>query len=129
MAKITVAGDALVLSSKVRLEDYKLIAKYKPSALVLTDEDGDPLFRVSCGTGGDVSEYGVVFPGATREGGYACVTMVFRIPEETDIKDFIADNMGAAIINLEKIENSVPEVLRQIEAERAAVFNKIDVAQ
>ena len=41
MAKITIAGDAVVVTSALKLEDIKTIEKYRRNALVLKGgEDG-----------------------------------------------------------------------------------------
>ena len=41
MAKIVIAGDAVVITSALKLEDIKTIAKYNPKALTLMGgEDG-----------------------------------------------------------------------------------------
>ena len=43
MAKIVIAGEAVVVTSAVKLEDYRKVAKYRPKALVLLGgEDGIP---------------------------------------------------------------------------------------
>ena len=44
MAKITIAGDAVVITSTQKLEDIKLLEKYRPKALCLyeTGENGIP---------------------------------------------------------------------------------------
>ena len=46
MAKITIAGDAAVVTSAMKLEDIKTIEKYRPKELVLKGgEDGkEPIF-------------------------------------------------------------------------------------
>lgn len=39
MAKITIAGDAVVITSSLKLDDIKTIAKYRPKALTLMGGD------------------------------------------------------------------------------------------
>lgn len=48
MAKIVIAGDAVVVTSAMKLEDIKTIEKYRPKELVLKGgEDGkEPIFGV-----------------------------------------------------------------------------------
>ena len=48
MAKIVIAGDAVIVTSTMKLEDIKTIAKYRPKALTLMGgEDGkEPIFAV-----------------------------------------------------------------------------------
>lgn len=128
MAKITIAGDALIISSAVKYEDLAKVAKYRPDALVLKDAEGEPVFRVACGQYSGVSEYGITFETATREGGYACITLGTYIPEGEDVKEFVADTIGAAIGNLEKIETTIPDILGEIDVQRTAMMSKIQIA-
>ena len=101
MAKITIAGDAAVVTSAMKLEDIKTIEKYRPKELVLKGgEDGkEPIFAV----------------GTTNGAG--------------DVKDWVADRLGAAIISLNKLEEKLPAVLDEIAAEKANVLSNITVAQ
>ena len=48
MAKIVIAGDAIVVTSAMKLEDIKTIEKYRPNALTLMgSEDGkEPIFAI-----------------------------------------------------------------------------------
>ena len=46
-----------------------------------------------------------------------------------DVKDWVADRLGAAIINLNKLEEKLPTVLEEIAAEKATVMSNITVAQ
>ena len=45
-----------------------------------------------------------------------------------DIKEQVADVLGSAIINLSKLEETLPEALEQIADEKAAVMETITVA-
>lgn len=46
-----------------------------------------------------------------------------------DIKEWVADRIGRAIINLNKLEEKLPAVLDEIAAEKAQVMSNITVAQ
>ena len=46
-----------------------------------------------------------------------------------DVKDWVADRLGAAIISLNKLEEKLPAVLDEIAAEKANVLSNITVAQ
>ena len=55
MAKIMVAGDAVVVTSDMKLEDIKLVKKYRPEALTLFEGEGEekePVFKIGIGDGG-----------------------------------------------------------------------------
>lgn len=133
MAKITVAGEAVVITSAIKLEDYEKVAKYRPAALTLMGgEDGkEPIFRVAvcpCGKG-CINQYGAEFCTATHDDRkLASITMVFA-GEGENIKDAVADEIGPALLNLNKIEETIPAVLREIDAEKAKIMESITVAQ
>lgn len=59
MAKIVIAGDAVVVTSAIKLEDLRNIKKYRPAALILKGgEDGkEPIFAVDVTNGnGDINQ-------------------------------------------------------------------------
>ena len=131
MAKITIAGDAVVVTSVLKLEDIKTIQKYRPKALTLMGgEDGkEPLFDVTTGATGDISKYGAVFAGKTHDdNGYATITLK---PEGItgDIKDWVADTFGAGLINLNKLEQQLPAIIDEITREKAEVMSNISVME
>lgn len=65
MAKITIAGDSIVITSSKTLEAIKDLEKYRPKALRLyeRDEDGSKteVFRVASGSTGVINGNGAVF--------------------------------------------------------------------
>ena len=64
MAKIVIAGDAVVITSALKLEDIKTIAKYNPKALTLMGgEDGkEPIFAIGVTNGpGSINDVGASF--------------------------------------------------------------------
>ena len=132
MAKIVIAGDAVVITSARKLEDLRNIKKYRPQSLILKGgEDGkEPIFAVEVPTGtGDINQYGAAFGAATRdEAKLATITLVAP-GVEGDIKEFVADKLGSALINLNKLEETLPAVVQAIAAEKEQVMGAISVAQ
>lgn len=132
MAKIVVAGDAAVITSAMRLEDLRTIEKYRPKELVLKGgEDGkEPIFGIGTTHGvGNINAVGASFGAETRDDEkLACITMIID-GVTGDVKDWIADRLGAAIINLNKLEAKLPAVLEEIAAEKSAVMGNITIAQ
>ena len=108
MAKIVIAGDAVVVTSAMKLEDIKTIEKYRPKELVLKGgEDGkEPIFGVGTTHGaGSINAVGASFGSETRDDDkLACITL-FLDGVTGDVKDWVADRLGAAIINLNKLES------------------------
>lgn len=135
MAKITIAGDAVVITSTMKLEDLKTIAKYRPKALTLRGgEDGkEPIFSIAVSTPdfpGEISKHGAVFSSATHDADkYATITLGFEGESDEDITDWVADQIGTSIMNLNKLEVTLPAVLEEIEAEKATIKDSISVIQ
>lgn len=131
MAKIVVAGDAVVVTSELKLEDIKTVQKYRPDALILKGgEDGkEEIFRIAAVSGpGDIGVFGAAFGQATRdEERKAVITMMLGQPVG-DVKEYIADKWGAALMNLGKLEESIPAALAEIAAQKEAVIANITVA-
>lgn len=134
MAKITIAGDAVVITSAMKLEDLKTIEKYRPEALTLMGgEDGkEPIFAIgtTCGSG-SLNGFGASFGRESHNADkLATITMAIDcLPDGTDVKEFIADKLGKGITNLNKLEGGLPNVLSEIRAQKAALISQISVAE
>lgn len=132
MAKITIAGDAVVVTSTMKLEDLKLIKKYRPKELFLKGgEDGkETIFGIAVVDGcGDIGPYGVSFGRESHdESKLATVTMCMK-SGAGDIKEVVADEIGYAVMLLGKLEEKLPAVVEDIKAEKTAILNNITVAQ
>lgn len=132
MAKIVIAGDAIVITSALKLEDIQTIEKYRPKALVLMGgEDGkEPVFAIGTTDGaGNINKVGASFGRISHDDGkFATITMVTD-GVTGDVREWVADCIGGAIINLNKLEEQLPPVLEEIAAQKAEVLSNITVAQ
>ena len=133
MAKIKIAGDAVIVTSALKTEDLKTIAKYRPEALTLMggEEKKTPIFCIivkDSGTG-DMNANGVTFTGTTRdEYKRATLTMTFANMGE-NVKDWAADKFGTAIERLNALEAKLPDVLNDIAAVKAKGCESITIAE
>lgn len=131
MSKIKIAGNAVVVESALKLEDIKTVKKYNESALVLMEDKGDykePVFAIDV-TGknmGSIDSNGAVFASADDEG-HATLTMVIG-GTTAEIKKWVGENLTGAIMNLNKLEESVDKVLTQIVEDQKKVVDSITVA-
>lgn len=135
MATLKIVGDAVVLTSSAKLEDLKLLEKYKPDALRLykTNEDGkkEVVFTVKTTTSGQggINARGAIFGSAAHDGtGQATVTD--RVPEGVtteNLREKIADLVGTGVISLNKVEEQIPAALEEVKAEKAAILESISV--
>ena len=132
MSKITIAGDAVVITSTMKLEDLKTIKKYRPDALVLKGgEDGkEPIFMISVTESyGEINKYGASFASETHDDQkLATITMAGEFVGD-NILEAVADAFGASKANLDKLEATLPDVLAEIIAEKKSVMESITVIQ
>lgn len=126
MAKVKKFGEAVVITSAAKLEDIRKVAKYRPAALQLI-EDEEPVFCIglSDSRSGSISKYGIEFGGSSPEG-YAQVTTVYAGPDE-NVEDVLADTVGPQLRMLSKLEESFPAVISEINGEIAAIKACIEV--
>lgn len=129
MAKITVVGQAVVVTSGLKLEDIKTIEKYRPDALILKggENNKEELFRIGTGAG-SINQYGASFNEATRDDNKFAVITLTTDYSGDDIKGYVADQLGSAITNLKALEEKLPEVVESIKAERKAIMDGITLA-
>lgn len=135
MANIKVLGDAVVLTSDLKIEDIEMVQKLRPQETSLWEEkDGKqvPVFRISVSEDdgkvhpGDISAYGITFRKASREGGFAQIT--FAVPRgEGSLKELVADAFGGPLMNLLQLEEKMRDVIRDIAELKQAALDMIEV--
>lgn len=129
MAKIIIAGDAMVVESGYTLETIKTLENYRPKALVLYEEDGKTeAFKVGTTNGdGTINAFGASFGSASKNGEKkAIITM--KLPADTaDAKAYAEKTVGTAIINLNKVEAQFADALAAVEAEKETIRESITV--
>lgn len=133
MATITVSGNAIIIKSGFTPDEIALVAKYRPAAAALYEGEGqnrEPVFGIGVTPGtGSLSKLGAMFSRTTTDpDGKATITLVSNFPEDVDPKDVVAELVGTAIIQLNKLEATLPAVIDEIAAEKAAILENITVA-
>ena len=128
---IKVVGSNVVITTVVSLEEMKEICQRKPSAMVLTEEVDHKtreIFRAGVGEGG-LNSRGACFNGNTNtEPKCAMLTIdISDKPESADVKRYIADKYGDAILKLQKVEENFLPALDSIASEQAALSELISV--
>lgn len=128
MAKIVIAGDAVVITSALKMEDLKTLEKYRPESMILYDEEKSPVFRIGIAScTGSIGAYCAEFNGASHdENGYATLTMMLS-QGEGDARERVAEIVGSAIIKLDELEEKLFPVLHEVQHERDRVLEKIEV--
>ena len=131
MARVTIAGDAVIVKSTLKLEDIRTIQKYNPKALTLMGgEDGkEPIFAIGVTNGpGNINDVGASFGSESHDDEkFAVITMVIN-GATGDVKEWVADRIGGAIMKLNALEEKLPAVLAELAEQKAAVMEAITVA-
>lgn len=131
MANTKIVGNAVVITSTLKLEDIKKIEKStRKDVLTLKGgEDGKtPIFMVGTtdrGTG-NINVCGAEFACASRDADrFAQITL--GVPADVaDAKEYVVEKYGVALINLGKVEEAVPAVLTAINEEHDALIESIE---
>lgn len=131
MAKIVILGEAIVVTSELKLEDIRTIKKYRPDALILKggEEGKDPIFAIAEGNNGDINKFGICFTGETRDDDKKATLTTSIDYDGEDIEEYVSDKFGAVITNLNKLEATLPSVIKEITDAKAAVKKNITVIQ
>ena len=131
MAKMNIAGNALVITSTMTMDQLNMVKKYRPKALKLMggENNKEEIFCIDTCTGnGGISAYGAVFGSATHDAEKkACITIVLE-GVTGDIKEYVADTYGEAVTYLTQMEATLPAVLAEITEQKSAIMAAISVA-
>lgn len=120
-ATIELNGAAAILTSSVKLDDWKRVEKFAPEALKIVDEEGATVFKVmTYGGTGSANENGVVFGSYTNSEGFATVTIL--LDEEVEDKvTALKEVVGQALLDLTEIEKDIPTILKDIDEKEAEI--------
>ena len=121
--RIRIAGNAVILTSKLDFATIQKMEKYNRDALCLTEIKNDEeyeIFRIGTGKSSSISKYGITFMEANKQGK---ATATILLPEGvTDKKAYIKDNYASAIFML----NDLEEVVKTACAALEAAYAKLD---
>lgn len=130
MAKTKILGTAVTITSAIKVAVFKTLAKFKPTALKLTETvDGvkEEKFSVALGTSPSVTKYGIVFDSENADG-YAEVTLQIPASIAADKrKEYVADTYGYALLNLNQLEGQIAEEYAETEADFVAINEGIEL--
>ena len=112
-AKIILTGDACIIKSGVKLEDWKKVLKFEPEfGLYDADKDNEPVFLVAVDENmGSLNSTGAVFSSRADHEGYATITTVID-PAVDDKIQAVTDKLGTALLRLNELEAKVPEKIQ-----------------
>ena len=121
--KIKIAGNAVVLTSKLQFATIQKMEKYNKDALCLVEVKNDEeaeIFRIGTGKTSSISKFGITFMEANKNGNAVATIM---LPEGvTDKKAFIKDNYATALFMLADLEDAVETACAELET----AYTKLD---
>ena len=132
--KVTVAGDAAVVTSEASFEELKNVEKYNPEALKIYEGEGkDRELVFVVGTTvpghGSIGTYGVSFDAKSRDNAKKAQLTISVAGAPDDVKKYISDKYGKALSSLKLVEAGLPGAIAKIAEEQAAIQALVEVAQ
>lgn len=127
---IKIVGDAAVLTSAVKMEDWEKVLKYRPEATTLKDEDGDTVFVVAAkdGANGSIGRFGVIFNSTSRDANHLAQITICVPAGVEDVNDWAIETFAEFKSKLDKIEGAIPTVLEEINAEHREFLDNLTIA-
>ena len=124
MADVRIAGNIIVLTSTVTLEQLKKIEKHRPESLEIRNGKDEVIFCVGTGSNA-LNINGASFNAATLdERALALITL--QIPGDVqNAKLYFAETYGKAHIMLKQVEAGLGEVVRNVAEEIAEIMNDV----
>lgn len=128
--KATVKFNTVFITSAYSIEDIERVKKYRPKALVLLDDDKNPVYSIgtTCETG-SWTKYGIAFAGNTVTGQkVACISVQLNGDMNAEqIREQIRDVFGAALMYGDKIEAQMAKALDEIFDDEASMDSRISI--
>lgn len=119
---IKLNGEIVTIKSNIPFESLKKVGK------VLIHEDKKPVYGVTVGTVGAISNVGATFTYASADG-MACMNIAC-INGEGDIptKEDVVDTIGSELAVLKNYEETIVNILEDMMSDRAALSELIEMA-
>ena len=123
--KFKIAGNALIITSKLKLNTIIKMEKFNKDLLCIAETKNDEvneIFRISVGKYGSLSKYGITFAAADKDG-YATATILLPDNVAYDKRvEYIKEEYGNAFLMLADLEDAITTAAAQIEA----AYNKLN---
>jgi hypothetical protein len=116
MSKVKIVGNAVVITSDLKVEEILKVKKFTKSGLKLRDEKGNEIFAIDycSGANSSISEHGVVY-GEMNAEGYAQVSLLMAEDVKAeDRMNVILDNYAIALGNLNTLETYIRETATEL---------------
>lgn len=137
MAKLTVLGDSIVVTSSLKMKDLKMSEKFRPETLILSEKDRNDrwieMFRVKTTSdpaiSGSITDCGAIFNNETHDdNGFATLTLpCVAHGTSEEVKDSILEHFSRALARLNRIELQIAESLEGVRQEKAELEGSITI--
>jgi uroporphyrinogen-III synthase len=124
---VKIVAQALVITSILALDTIQKAAKLLPSALILKDEDKQPLFAIGAGAAGSISSAGVTYNSTSADGKAQATIMLPNGIAADKREDYVRDNFGASLVLLARAEAHTEEALAERQHEIDVVLTGMEV--
>ena len=126
-AQAIVVGSSCVVKSTLTPAEIKRIKKFHPEALVMEDEDGDPVFAIDIDETmpGSINSNGACFGSATSTDGKATITVVLDPAAGENTEQLVYERLGRALMYLRDMEEQIHEVLPDLDNEERDIRSMI----
>jgi len=129
MTEIKVCGNAMVVTSGLKLEEIKDLAKANPKSLKIIDEETkDEIFAIGVTAKPSLTVSGACFTNKNNDG-YAQMTL--ELPTELETNDakkkYIVDNYTGIITNLNALEEAASQDVAVLNETKADLEENIEI--
>ena len=126
MAKMTIMGDTVQITSDITKEELDRVESYAPEALKLIDKDGNEKFGVGFGNA-SYSKYGLCFCSETAEG-KLFMTTNNPVLDHSDVekeREELVRCFAPVISKLQLVESQVASAKEALDAVETAVKESV----
>lgn len=123
--KFKIAGNALIITSKLQLDTVLKMEKFNKDLLCLAETKNDEireLFRISAGKVSTLSKYGITFAAKDKDGN---ATATILLPDNVAYDkrvEYVKETYGSALLMLAELEDAIATAAAEIEA----AYNKLN---
>lgn len=126
MAKIKVLGDAIVITSALKVADLETIKRSDASALTLCDQDGNAVYAVMLGKSASIDKKSVCFNGVDAEG-FAQLTILAELPAKAAARNkYVRENIAPLVCKLNAAEGALGGVAAHLARMTDAVMEDVE---
>lgn len=127
--QIIIAGTTVTFVSPHTMDELKKVAKFKPAAITLHDEEGVGYFDILPSTVPIITKKMIGYADSAPDGtGRACVSVPLPVVNGMSPSQAVASEFGPTIANANKVEEQISAALDEVNSMLQDVENGIVVA-